>query len=192
MDLIIGKNKKKYINTIAENYLCVPAVLETILESENIHSLNMYSIADYFGVVLPCNITYPMINNVSHSSKSKELGITLKYDSINTFFADFNIPLCEQYIGINMIHRDFFVDYVSDILSSGKHIICGFEYHSLYNTIGEYTGHVSIIVDADVSKETINILDPGPKEPGQKTILAESLYRAVSFAKDGLWVISRK
>lgn len=190
MDFVTGLNDKKYKNIIAENYLCVPAVLETILKSDNVLEIDKYMIANYFGVILPSDVVYPQVKNYSHSDNPKQQGIILKYDSINDFFRDNKIPLHEQYTKINLIDRDFFSDYIFDVLTSRKHIICGYEYHSLYGSTGDYAGHVSIIVNVDVNKDVVYLLDPGPRTPGLKMISAYNLYHAILEAKDGLWVIS--
>lgn len=192
MDFVSGLNNKSYKNIIAENYLCVPAVLETILKSEDVLEIDKYMIANYFGVVLPPEVVYPQVLNYSHSEDSKEQGIILKHDSINNFFKDNKIPMNELYVRINFIDRDFFADYIYDQLISGKHIVCGYEYHTLYKNIGKYSGHVSVITDVDVKKDVLYLLDPGPKNPGLKTFLAQDLYCAISKAKDGLWIISRR
>ena len=190
MDIIIGLNKKEYSNIVAENYLCVPAVLETILKADGFLEIDMYEIANYFGVVLPNDISYSKLTNYSHSDNTKKQGIILNNDSINSFFINYKISLREKYVRINTIDKDFFSDFVNDVLASGKHIICGFEYHNLYGSVGDYSGHVSIIINVDLNKECMFLLDPGPKKPGVKKVSAHSLYSAISAAKDGLWIIS--
>ena len=190
MDLVTGLNNKSYKNIIAENYLCVPAVLETVLKSEDILDIDKYTIANYFGVVLPQGIVYPQVKNCSHSDVPKQQGIILKNDSINKFFKDKKIPLHEQYTKLNLIDKDFFTDFIFDTLFSEKHIICGYEYHTLYGSTGDYAGHVSIIVNVDVNNDIVYLLDPGPKNSGLKTVSAYNLYHAIFEAKDGIWIIS--
>ncbi|MDE5757775.1 MAG: hypothetical protein K2H85_04095 [Allobaculum sp.] len=180
MDFIVGLNRKNYKNIIAENYLCVPAVLETILRSDDILGIDKYMIANYFGIVLPPEIVYSQVKNCSHSDDTKQQGVILKYDSINNFFKDNKIPLHEQYAKINLIHKDFFTDYIFDILTSRKHIICGYEFHTLYGSTGDYAGHVSIIINVGVNKDDVYLLDPEPKNPGLKMISALNLDHAIS------------
>ena len=193
MKEIIGLNGKKYDNTIAENYFCVPAVLETVIKSEGYHNIDKYSIAEYFGVTLPSHHG-SLIKNINYSDKAEELGIVLKTDSINKFFNSFNIALIENYVKYSIVDRDFFVDFIRDVLLSGKHIICGFEYYSLYDktnsTTKDYAGHVSIVFNVDLEKNTIFLLDPGPRLPGVHAVLSDDLYYSISKANDGLWVIS--
>ena len=192
MNGIVGLNKKIYINTVAENYLCVPAVLETVIKSEGIKEIGKYDLANFFGVVLPNGLEYPQITNFSHSGSAQSLGVNLKYNSINALFEFYNIPLVEEYVKINFIDRDFFADYLYDVLIAGKHVVCGFEYHSLYKLTGEYSGHVSIVFDADKTSDTVHLIDPGPRDAGIKTVKTYDLYQAISKAKDGLWIISQK
>lgn len=190
MYCVLGLNNKKYENLVADNYLCVPTVLEIILKSENVPNFDKYMIANYFGVVLPQQVVYSQISNYSHSEDSIHQGITLKRDSINNFFKKNNIPLKEHFVWIKYIDRDFFSDFIYENLISGKHIICGYEYNTLYKKTGKYAGHVSIITTADPNKDVLCLLDPGPNSPGLKTISAQDLYYAILRAKDGLWVIS--
>lgn len=192
MDNIIGLNKKQYYNTIAENYLCVPSVMETIFKSEGIYSIDKYLIANFFGIILPSGLEYPQITNFSHSDNSKEQGIILKMNSINDMFNHFSISLKEHYVPIRQIDVDFFSDYVFEVLTSNKHIVCGFEYNALYSKKGDYTGHVSIIVNVDINENKIYLLDPGPKNHGVKKVDMYDLYKAIHLANDGLWIISRE
>lgn len=192
MNSIVGLNKKIYINTLAENYLCVPAVLETIIKSESINGINKYDLANFLGVVLPSGLKYPQITNFSYDESTQNLGVKLTYNSINNLFDFYGIPLVEHYVKINIIDKDFFVDYLNDVLLSGKHIVCGFEYHSLYKQIGDYSGHVSIIFNVDENSETVYLLDPGPRGAGIKAVKTYDLYQAISKAQDGLWIMSKK
>lgn len=189
-DLQKSRNGKIYNNVIAENYLCVPAVLETILNSEGNFQINKYIIADYLGVILPKSINYPQIHNVSYATDTKDFGVKLKQNSINELFKHFEIPLEEKYASILQIDRDFFTDYIIGILEEKCHIVCGFEYNSLYHKERrEYVGHVSIIVDADSINETVVLLDPGPLGEGFKKVDSYELYKSINCAHDGLWVI---
>lgn len=191
MTNVTGKNGKLYINTIAENYLCVPAVMETIIRADNYTSINKYDIANYLGIVLPNGISYPQINNFTISNDSKELGVKLKQNTINDLFTHFGIALHENYESISLFDRDFFADSLADLLSKGMHIVCGFDYNFLYNLGDEYVGHVSIVLDSNPANDEVFLLDPGPKGHGIKRVNALSLYSAINKAKDGLWLIKK-
>lgn len=190
MESIIGLNKKQYELVVAENYLCVPAVLETLLKSEGHRDIDKYRIANYLGVVLPPSVHYPQVINCTFSAASNLQGIKICRDTLNCFFSAFDLPLHEEYLNVRMIGHDLFSEYIFDILSSGKHIICGYEYFSLHGLSGKYVGHVSMIVNLNLRSERIALLNPGPKEPGFEIVSSYMLYRAISIAKDGLWVIS--
>lgn len=44
-----------------------------------------------------------------------------------------------------------------------------------------------IIVGLSEDKETIDILDPGPKNAGYKTVKSSDLFYAIKANHDGLW-----
>lgn len=185
-----GLNQKKYTLVIAELYLCVPAALESIIKSEGYQEYDMYRIANTLGVMLPPLIRYPQVYRYKYTTDPSLYGTVIRKDTINHLFFEYNLPLCEQYTRITTIGRDLFSSYLFDVLSSGKHIICGYEYHTLHESLECCARHVSIITDVDPISEYITLLDPGPNNAGSVFVSSNVLYRAISNAKDGLWVIS--
>lgn len=180
---------KKYKLQLARNFLCVPAVLETICLAEG-YNIKQSDIADFFGINLPldCKKDYQDLQNIHIVDDSRYWGIVLSYDSINCFFQHFQIKLYEKYIPINTISEENFDDKLTQLMQTTPHIVCGFRYTALYNgNPGDY-GHVSIICDID-RKGKITLLDPGPKDAGYKIVDADALHYAIKMHRDGLWCI---
>jgi hypothetical protein len=128
------------------------------------------------------------INGIK-TDNPNEYGIKLEKDTINEFFKHFDIPLSEKYVSIFQYEDWSFDDAISDFLKTDNHIVCGFSYSLLYNEKANIdVGHVSIITAKNYSE--IELLDPGPKNPGIKHIDSENLYSAIKRKRDGLWLIS--
>ena len=181
---------KEYINMIARNNFCVPAVLCSILHAES-YSVTQEAIADVLGITVPINAaeTVSDISNVKFSDNDIDWGVKIKSNSLNDMFSRFDIKLRETYIPINTIAEECFAEVLNLHLLEGEHIVCGFNYSSLYSLPYANYGHVSII--CDVKSDRVILLDPGPKDAGIKSVMADNLYLAIRKRADGLWCISK-
>lgn len=185
---------KTHINyelIVADSYLCIPATLQTILKSEGfIPLISQYKIADYFAINVPLDYKNKNLKNINRTSDSKEWGIKLKKESINSFFKFYKIPLHERYIPINTLQDWEFSDTIINAINEKKHIVCGYSYNLLYNNKKGNIGHVSLITG--ISDNEIEILNPGPDNSGFQRVDLYQLYNSIRLKKDGLWLIERK
>ena len=188
---INGQNNKVYKCDSSENYLCVPTVLECIIKSEGFSTISRYDIANFFGVSLPEGVVYSEVTCYQTVDDNEKLGVTIKNDSVNQLFSFFRIPLRESFVSLQCLERDFFPDYIYKVLLDGKHIICGYDYNTLYKINSEYIGHVSVVYSISDDLRHVCIIDPGPKGFGIKQIDLDSLYHAIYRARDGLWIIEK-
>jgi len=182
---------RKYTNTIARSHFCVPAILCTVMHNEG-YEISQEIIAEMIGITVPTNDDQIIsdIHNISYSDNDIEWGVKLKNDSINNLFSKLNVKLHETYLPINTISEERFLDVLFSHLTLGEHIVFGFNYSSLYSLPAANYGHVSLVCDIEKNEKVI-LLDPGPKEAGIKTVLADDLYIAIKNRTDGLWCIFR-
>ena len=89
-------NRHNYRMCVAQDFLCVPAVLQTILLYSDIH-LKDEDIVGYFSVFIP--ESNEDIKGIK-TNNPNEYGVKLKTNSLNDFFKYFNIPLHEDYLSI--------------------------------------------------------------------------------------------
>lgn len=176
----------KYKLDVAENYLCVAAVLQCILQLYDIE-LSQKEIASYFTLFIPENNSD--LKELGKLTKdSNKFGIVLKDSDINRFFSSLKIKLYEKYYKINLFEDWELEDFLVNHLQKNAHLICGFSYGELYNdTKNINIGHVALITG--VSNNKIHIIDPGPKKHGEKIVELSLLFRAIHKKKDGIWVI---
>ena len=78
---------------------------------------------------------------------------------------------------------------LKEMLTKEIVIICGYNYTWLFGNKEDVFQHVSIVVDVFENKNEIILLDPGPKNAGYKSVLADNLFDAIREAHDGLWCI---
>lgn len=185
-------NKFKYELITADDFFCVAALLQMIISCCTNIKLDQYQIADYFGLWVPIDYKKAIkINNVRRTDDSNFWGIVIEDNEVNEFFQHFNIPLREEYISINSIAEWNFEDRITEYLSENYHLICGYDYNSLYNKGYDYPiGHVSLISGISKDKNII-MIDPGPYKPGIKEVKSEDLYVAIKRKNNGIWKIKR-
>lgn len=185
-------NGFQYELVVAHKFLCVPAVLSMIVATTDILNLNQDKIAEYFGVNVPVGSDDGLINNVKQINDENSWGVVISNNEVNGFFEHFGIPLEEHFIHVNTIAEYYFEDLIKNLLEDKKHIICGYDYYSLnlQNANSMRIGHVSII--KAIKNGNIVIIDPGPKDPGEKIIKPEDLFFAIKRKSNGLWIISEK
>lgn len=164
--------------TAKPNY-CVPAVLQMVLEHHGIYGFTQESIASQL-------VIYPDHDNIPHEN----WGTQISSHTLNDFFSQNGIALREEYIHIGHFMDDyFFQEALPGLLRKTVSIICGFNYTWLYSQGEDTFRHVSIITDFEPATETVTLLDPGPREPGYKSVSAYKLYQAIKAGDDGLWCV---
>jgi hypothetical protein len=156
------------------------------------YEVSQDTIAEILGITVPTGAVQMVsdIYNISYSNDDIEWGVKLKLNSINDLFSKLDVKLHETYLPINTISEDRFIDVLAFHFLSGEHIVCGFNYSFLYSLPTANYGHVSLVCDIE-KKDRVRLLDPGPKDPGVKNVLADDLYLAIRKRSDGLWCISR-
>lgn len=175
---------KKYVEkiVIAKPNWCVPATLEMVLKHFGIGSFSQEIIAQQFEIV-------PATDNIDH----RIWGAQINNNTINSFFVANQLALCEKFIPISHFYDEFFMaERIHALLQKRVSIICGYNYTRLFGKHDDSFQHVSIIVDLLANGEEICLLDPGPKEPGYKTIKTVDLFYAIKAAQDGLWCIEEQ
>ena len=184
---VVGKNRYQIIP--ADNFLCVAAVLHMIINSSVQKDINQNDIAEYFGVWAP-NDYCLSVDNVYRTDDPNLWGIIINDNKINEFFKSYHISLRERYIPINTIPEFSFEDEIKTLLLKGYHIICGYNYNYLHSMgDNKMCGHVSIITEV-LDDQYITLIDPGPKEPGVKTVKSYDLYCAIRNREGGIWEVS--
>jgi hypothetical protein len=186
-------NIKKYYPVRAKPFLCVAALIESILKTEGFNEYSQDNIAIFFGVTFPSDYNNKP-DEYEVSDNSFDWGINVSKKSITSFFIDNHLPFFERFISLSTIAEYEFMNTLNELLKdTGKHIICGYDYYALNNPIrNESVGHVSLIVGICIPDETVSIYDPGPKNSGIKKVNIDDLYYAIRRRNDGLWLISRK
>ncbi len=158
---------------IAKPYCCVPAALEIALRYYGYDSWPQGRLAK------------ELMTNLDPTALEENRGTDLRGNKLNIFFERNNINLRENYTHINLFLDEFdMLDYLVDTLDENV-ILCGYDYYSLFDTGEGCARHVSIIVNINVENRSIQLLDPGPKDYGQKWVDAAKLFDAIRKAKDG-------
>lgn len=173
---------KAYIDeiVIAQPNYCVPAVLEMVIKHFGYMKYSQNEIASKLNIL-------PADDKIDH----RLWGAQIKNDTLNNFFSQSGIQLHERFISINQFMDEYFMgEEIAKLLSCGVSIICGYNYTWLFGNREDSFGHVSIIVDVSENREAIELLDPGPKNAGYKSVSSSRLFAAIRARKDGLWCIS--
>lgn len=166
---------------VAQPNYCVPAVLEMVLNHYGIFSFTQFDIAQQLNIV-------PANDNVD----PKLWGAHISDNTLNHFFTQKGIALREHFTSIhNFMDEDFMVTEIASLLSKGISIICGYNYTWLFGNKEDCFGHVSIIVGISDNGKMVDLLDPGPKNAGYKTVPSYDLFSAIKARHDGLWCIQQ-
>lgn len=171
----------QYTNDIvvARPDYCVPAVLEMVLKHHNVSSFSQDDIAQQLNIIPADDFIDP-----------KLWGAHISNDTLNHFFDENDIPLHEHYISVHNFMDEYFMgEAIASLLGEGDSIICGYNYTWLFGKKENRFGHVSIIVSISDNLERVELLDPGPKNAGYKTVEISDLYSAIKAHNDGLWCI---
>ena len=184
----------KYI--IANNYLCFYAILEMILLDCGCSKFTQFSLANKFGVVLPNGYVIERVENVIYSDNTREQGAHIHERILNDFFERTNIPLYVSYASCGPFfdfNKYLDIDQGEQSHSSKEnYYIYTFSYGSLYHEVQNLSvGHVSLFIDCP-SHDNISIYDPGPRNPGLKTVSKIALYDAMEDIAGGVYLISKK
>lgn len=181
------RNLNSYL--ISQPYLCVATLVAIIVNNETSLKVRQEDIAEYFGVNVPMDYVGSIINSFKTNDVNK-LGIVLSEEGLNPFFKSHNFLLVERYRPISLYTDWMFEDILMKAKKDNCYLICGYDYGMLYNGKPNGVGHVSIILDIEAAgRSKVSIYDPGPDNPGIKTIDTEDLYYAIHTKKNGLWII---
>jgi len=177
----------RYVTIVAHPYLCVAALLETILKSEGYEQPDQLAIAEYFGVYLPPGVKLP-VRNVHYVNDDGKWGVVVHDEDLNRFFAVHGVSLREEYVPIARLADWEFEAQLRKAISNGHHVICGFSYNRLYGAADKALGHVSLVLEL-TERESVVLLDPGPDCPGPRQVDLVDLYSAIHAKPDGLWIV---
>lgn len=158
---------------------CVLASLEMVLRYYGYVEWDQYKLACYFPT------------KTAGDEPENEWGTHIEQDAINRFFKKNEIALHETYTPINTIMDEYdLFQKCRSILEDGV-IICGYNYCELFGGGKHSYNHASVITQV-IDIDTVEIIDPGPKDSGKKRVLFENLYQAIKVVPDGLWCIRRE
>lgn len=173
---------------VAKPYCCMPAVLESILRHYGYERFSQFDIAEYFGVYVPSGAILPEITNAIESSNAELFGIRFENKKLGDFFRENSITLKEEYLSVSHFFDEYhFQQKVEKLLALGCSLICGYNYSALFGTSNDVIGHVSIILS--LHGTTVKMLDPGPKNPGEKNVDIEKLFFSMRSKFGGIWII---
>lgn len=180
---------KRYKLIIAKPYLCMAAVLQTIILYLTGRPIEQEDIANYLGVYLPCNFKSTLVKT-AHTRKNDKWGIVLRDRSLLKLFKHYSLPLDEEFLPISTFSDWSFDDVIHTVLQE-KHasIMCGYDNSLLSNGISGNIGHVSLITG--IRKSKIEIIDPGPFNAGTKLVDSYALFKAIHSKHDGLTIIRK-
>lgn len=176
-------SRQSYIKNlvIAKQNYCVPASVLMVLHHYGIYEFTQEMIADNLSIT-------PIDDKIDH----KLWGAHINKNTLNTFFEKNGIDLTETFLGINTFMDEWFMsEKIDELRSNDVSIICGYNYTHLFGNKEDTFGHVSVIISVSKDKKTIDILDPGPKNAGVKTVSSSDLFYAIKARNDGLWCIKK-
>lgn len=183
----------KYEPTLAHPYLCVCALLEMIIRSSCNNGLRQVEIANYFGINAPRGFLCHGVDNINYTDDPSKWGVIVRDNDINRLFYDYDIPLVESFISINLFEDWSFEDKLDELLRSNAHLICGYAVHSdTASKTSQAIGHAVLILQVEQTgglERDIMVYDPGPAPSGQRRIRGHRLFADVKARRDGIWVI---
>lgn len=175
------------LEVVAENYLCLYALLEMVLRDVGNNEFNQYSLADYFGITVPMDFSSDKITNIKHSTEEREWGASLNIQNVNQFFNMNKISLKAKYLTANP-----FNEYEeAETMSDGKYIIYLYSYgHLNHEPVNYDVGHASLLMNYGSNRA--KIYDPGPRNAGIKEISVSNLYDAIYDSRGGILIIEKE
>lgn len=185
---------RKYDLIKAQPYLCVCAVLQSVL-SRHGYTIDQLDIARQLGVTIPVaaiDSTTLRYQNLSFSDRDDELGTHLGKDTLNNFFSRNAIDLKETFITKWEIGEFNFESILSSIDESFDALMF-FNYGVLYNEPeNRNIGHCGIFVSVEGNNFVYG--DPGPRRFGLNTVHIDDIYDAIKSGHDGngISVIGKK
>ena len=176
------------IGIVAENYLCLFALVEMILKDIGKSDFDQYELAEYFGITVPLDYVSDRINHVVHSCVEREWGTNISEKQLNEFFDINNIPLKAKFLTANPYNAYDEVESVSE----KQYIIYLYSYGSLNHEPVNYdVGHASLLIGF-LNNDKVRIYDPGPRNAGIKEVSVNSLYDAIYDNRGGIVIIEGK
>ena len=171
---------------VADNYLCVLALLEMIIKEKGI-PISQYDLAEITGVVVPDGYSLS-IKNIRYSANQNDYGVCISPQILYQLFSQLGLILDVSYIDalrINELELDIIL---KQFISQGKYVMLAFSYGVLYNKMSYRTlGHVALLEQV-INDDLIQIYDPGPDSPGIKNVRLSTMYDAMRY-KGGLYIV---
>lgn len=171
---------------ISENYLCFATLIEMVLRDSGINDISRFYVAEQLGITLPTG--YSKLNIAAkYSDDIFEQGIKIEDNRLNTFFKENNICLHAEYYHatpFTMLEEEFkhiHFDYVIFLFSYG-------ELMHKFNL--KDVGHVALYMN-NIENGKIDLYDPGPDNPGIKTVNCYELEEAMYQRRGGYLTVSR-
>ena len=162
---------------IADNYLCLFALLEMILKQNNVN-ISQYELAEKAGITVPDGYKTE-IKNVKYSSIQNDYGVAISTSLLQEIFDDVSVDIHVSYL--DGLHTDEvgLTSVLRKRLAEGQYVILTFSYGVLYNK-EQYAdlGHASLLKKV-LDEDWIQIYDPGPDSPGIKDVRISDMYEAM-------------
>ena len=170
----------------AKPYLCLPAVLATVIEAESRQRVSQEEVAERLGGNTPPNAN-PPVSNASTTENRKRWGTVLESGTVDKLFVDLGIALREEYVGIAALQDWQFEELLEERLRAGAHVACGYSHHALTGKGHPDVGHASIILSL-LPGRCVVLLNPGPEDFGMREADPMALYAAIRFRHAGVWI----
>ena len=171
---------------VADNYLCLFALLEMILKEKGIN-ISQYELAEKIGITIP-NGYQSKVKNVKYSTLQNDYGAIVTTDSLREIFDKAQIDMKVSYLDVFHTNEIDLISILNQQLSENRYVIFAFSYGILYNKLSYVNlGHVSLLQEV-LDDDWIKIYDPGPDNSGIKKVRISDIYEAMR-RKGGMYFL---
>lgn len=162
----------------ASKYLCLPAVIETLLRLREYQIISQFEIANEIGIVLPDHCRPIELHNYSHSSSSMLWGLKPDPLTITNLLAKKSIPLICTYHHYSEFEDWSFEEAIQKAAAQEEDVIFCFDYRLLSRDLPGRLGHAALLLDYKGTgfRGFFSIFDPGPEKSGIKQVSAEDMF----------------
>ena len=171
-------------------YMCFDALLAMIVKDvfPQSHFSQDY-FAEQFGVTIPYG-EHTKIKNVRFSNNIEEYGTSVNTNDINVFFDKNKIPLSISFIPANYIDEATFDVFLIENCQNA-YVVFAFCYGILYNEpLNANIGHVSLLNGFVSTTYSLEIYDPGPRNPGMKVVKIDNMFYAMK-RRGGVYLLKK-
>lgn len=175
---------------VAKNYLCFYALLEMIIDDiQSTAHFSQYDLAELFGITIPIGEKM-LVRNITYSNDASEYGSKICVEKVNNFLREHFIPLQATFIYSNCLDEMTISNTI--VANVGQsYVIFAFCYGVLYNEPHNINiGHVSLLEEIDEKADTIKMYDPGPRNPGSKTVRVDDMLYAMK-KRGGIYLFKK-